>query len=150
MGTLNGAYAVDDAFRVSCIEGLEFREQRLYLFPLALCLGELGCSGQRAGTLPSGFVHVDGKLQSRRRSGRASRLFDGSQLSLPLHLEPSEVRGAKTGVLGHLTTPSVVSILLYVGTRSLFVISNTSRTFCANNTGVNGFSKKNIPSCKTP
>lgn len=50
---------------------LQFREERLDLFPLSLCVFELRCSPEIARSLPSCFVHVDGKIPER--SGRALR-----------------------------------------------------------------------------
>ena len=47
----------------------EFREQCFDLLPLSLCLFELRCRPEISGSLPSCFVHVDGKIPER--SGRA-------------------------------------------------------------------------------
>ena len=48
---------------------LEFGEQCFDLPPLSLCLFELRCCPQISRSLPSCFVHVDGKIPER--SGRA-------------------------------------------------------------------------------
>ena len=48
---------------------LEFGEQCFDLLPFSLCPFELRCSPQISRSLPSCFVHVDGKIPER--SGRA-------------------------------------------------------------------------------
>src|SRR5580765_9012855 len=41
---------------------LEFRKQGFYFFSLPLCVGNLWCVGQLAGTLPGQLIHVDRKI----------------------------------------------------------------------------------------
>ena len=41
---------------------LQFREQRLDLLSLALCILELWCCPEITRSLPSSFVHMDGKI----------------------------------------------------------------------------------------
>jgi len=48
---------------------LQFCEERLNLLSLSLCLSVLRCSSEVPSSLPSCFVHVDGKIPER--SGRA-------------------------------------------------------------------------------
>src|SRR5271166_981730 len=65
---------------------LQLREQCLDLLPLSLCMLELRCHPEISRSLPSCFVHVDGKIPER--SGRALRsllartaLFAGSDIA---------------------------------------------------------------------
>ena len=46
---------------------LHLREQRFDLLPLPLCLLELRSCPQISGSLPSCFIHVDGKVSERSR-----------------------------------------------------------------------------------
>src|SRR5512133_72394 len=41
---------------------LEFRKEGFYFFSLPLCVGNLWCVGQLAGTLPGQLIHVDRKI----------------------------------------------------------------------------------------
>src|SRR5438309_1206795 len=76
---------------------LQFREQGFYLFPLPLCACEGWCLRQLAGTLPSGFMHVDGKTAE----GRAGALR-------PLRACPTTFAGSDVGIGAVAITPAAV------------------------------------------
>jgi hypothetical protein len=44
---------------------LEFREERLHLLSLPLCVREAKRVGQVSGALPDGLMYVDGKILQR-------------------------------------------------------------------------------------
>jgi len=62
---------------------LQFREERFDLFPLSLCVCELWCCPEISRTLPSCFVHVDGKIPERSARALGSLLAGTALLTRP-------------------------------------------------------------------